>query len=139
MPKSDRRGAVATVRTSVRRVRGEGRELMGNVQHEVRRFVKRAQAEIAIDAKALRRDVAATLQDTLKQLERRANELRSAVESRLEAVDAAARARMRAARGGDGNLAPKRLAAMERRIDGIDRRLAELTDQIHDLLPSGTG
>jgi hypothetical protein len=46
---------------------------------------------------------------------------------------------MRAARGGDGNLAPKRLAAMERRIDGIDRRLAELTDQIHDLLPSGTG
>jgi hypothetical protein len=136
MPKTDRR-AVATVRTSVRRVRGEGREMMGRVEHDLRRFVQRARTEVAIDAKAVRRDLAAALKDTLRRLEEYGGEVRKAFETRLAALDAA-RAKVRGSRGPDGP-SPRRVAELERRIDGIERRLAELTEQLQDQLPSGTG
>jgi hypothetical protein len=110
-----------TLRGAVTRIRHEGKQVIDQVDHEVRRLAKRARSEFLTDSEALRREVSARVKLTEREIERR-----------VGAVEAGVRARLGIAGADD-------VARLARQVESLERRLVELTEQIHDALPAARG
>jgi len=140
MAKKRRKPAPAP--TLVRTLAGlqrQGKQLATRLDRDLRKFVRRTRTELTKDAKSLRRQVTHRVQDVTRDLDGRATAARRRLEKRLAALEGGVRSRLNVASSAEIAALKQQLGAIGRRVEGVEQRLAELTEELHDQLAPERG
>ena len=130
---------VPSLRSAVVRLQRDGGRVMKGLERDVRAFVRRARSDLTTEAGALRREVTIRLRKAVRDIDGRAASIVRQLEQRLEAVESGLRVRLGAASADDATSLKEQLASMNERLRMLERKHAELTEELHDQIAPENG
>ena len=130
--KQKRARTTPTLATALTGIQREGRRLAGRVERDLLRLVRRTQKQLTSDARMLRREVTTRVQRVTRDLDGRATAARREVERRLTTLEEAVRSRLHVAGSNELASVKEQMTSIARRLEGVQQRLTELTDEVHD-------